>query len=182
MFQFKGQQYLLLTDQYSRFPIIRRLTSTTSSAIINNLKSIFAEHGIPLQLVTDNGLQYSSAEFDGFMTTYGVEHIPTSPMYPQSNGSAERMVQTVENILKKCEEDKEDPYLALLSYRATPLDNQPSPPQNCSPAEISKPDYPCTSETLLTALTMKPQESNWQCVRRKRHNIRTSARDHLRNH
>ena len=64
MFQFKGQQYLLLTDQYSRFPIIRRLTSTTSSAVIDNLKSIFAEHGIPLQLVTDSGLQYSSAEFD----------------------------------------------------------------------------------------------------------------------
>ena len=52
-------------------------------------------------------------------------------MYPQSNGSAERMVQTVENILRKCEEDKEDPYLALLSYRATPLNNQLK-----SPAEL----------------------------------------------
>ena len=131
MFQFGGQQYLLLTDQYSRFPIIRRLKSTTSSAVINHLKSIFAEHGIPLQLITDNGPQYSSAEFDGFMTTYGVEHITSSPMYPQSNGSAERMVQTVENILRKCEEDKGDPYLALLSYRATPLDNQLK-----SPAEL----------------------------------------------
>ena len=131
MFQFKGQQYLLLTDQYSRFPIIRRLTSTTSSAIINTLKSIFAEHGIPLQLVTDNGPQYSSAEFHGFMTTYGVEHMTTSSMYPQSDESAERMVHTVENILKKCEEDKEDPYLVLLSYRATPLDNQLK-----SPAEL----------------------------------------------
>ena len=58
------------------------------------------------------------------MTTYGVEHITSSPIYPQSNGSAGRMVQTVENILRKCEEDKEDPYLALLSYRDTPLDNQ----------------------------------------------------------
>ena len=66
------------------------------------------------------------------MTTYGVEHITSSPMYPQSNGSAERMVQTVENILRKCEEDKEDPYLALLSYRATPLDNQLK-----SPAELT---------------------------------------------
>ena len=89
MFQFKGQQCLLLTDQYSRFPIIRRLTSTTSSAVINNLKSTFAEHGILLQLVTDNGPQYSSAKFDDFMTTYGEEHITSSPMYPQSNGSAE---------------------------------------------------------------------------------------------
>ncbi|CAH3154579.1 unnamed protein product [Pocillopora meandrina] len=41
------------------------------------------------------------------------------------------MVQTVENILQKCDENKEDPYLALLSYRATPLDHQLK-----SPAEL----------------------------------------------
>ena len=160
MFQFKGQQYLLLTDQYSRFPIIRRLTSTTSSAIISNLKSIFAEHGIPLQLVTDNDPQYSSAEFDGFMTTYGVEHITTSPMYPQSNGSAERMVQTVDSILKKCEEDKEDPYTALLSYRATPLDNQLK-----SPAEL------LTGRNFKTSLPMyqrnPPDSPDYEATRIK---------------
>ena len=131
LFEFRGQQYLLLTDQYSRFPVIRRLTSTTSSAVINHLKSIFAEHGIPTQLTTDNGPQYSSAEFKHFMNVYGVEHITSSPLYPQSNGFAERMVQTVENILQKCDENKEDPYLALLSYRATPLDHQLK-----SPAEL----------------------------------------------
>lgn len=42
-------------------------------------------------------------------------------MYPQSNGSTERMVQTVENILKKCEEEGEDPFLGLLSHRKTPV-------------------------------------------------------------
>ena len=92
LFEFKGQQYLILTDQYSRFPVIRRLTSTTSSAVINHLKSIFAEHGIPTQLMTDNGPQYSSAEFKHFMNVYGVEHVTSSPMYPQSNGFAERML------------------------------------------------------------------------------------------
>ena len=54
-------------------------------------------------------------------------------MYPQSNGFAERMVQTVENILQKSDETKEDPYLALLSYRATPLDLELK-----SPAELLK--------------------------------------------
>ena len=80
LFEFKGQQYLILTDQYSRFPVIRRLTSTTSSAVINHLKSIFAEHGIPTQLMTDNGLQYSSAEFKHFMNVYGVDHITSDPI------------------------------------------------------------------------------------------------------
>ena len=71
LFEFKGQQYLILKDQYSRFSVIRRLTSTTSSAVINHLMSIFAEHGIPTQPMTENGLQYSSAEFKHFMKVYG---------------------------------------------------------------------------------------------------------------
>ena len=83
LFELKGQQYLILTDQYRRFTVIRRLTGTTSSAVINHLKSIFTEHGIPTQLLTDNGLQYSSTEFKHFMNVYGVEHITSSPMYSQ---------------------------------------------------------------------------------------------------
>ena len=74
--------------------------------------------------MTDNGPQYSSAEFKHFMGVYEVEHITSSPLYPQYSGFAEQMVQTVENIFQKCDENKEDPYLALLSYQATPLDHQ----------------------------------------------------------
>ena len=64
-----------------------------SSAVINHFKSIFAKHGIPTQLMTDNGPQYSSAELNHFMNVYGLEHITSSLMYPHSNGFAERMVQ-----------------------------------------------------------------------------------------
>lgn len=100
--------------------IVMPNTLSTARAIINHLKSIFAEHGIPERLTT-NGPQFASQEFRDFMQTYGVEHVTSSPMYPQTNGSAERMVQTVENILKKCEEEGEDPYLGLLSHRTTPV-------------------------------------------------------------
>lgn len=105
LFEFKGNQYLLISDKYSKFPIVRKLTGITSRAIINHLKSIFAEHGIPERLTTDNGPQYTSQEFHDFMQAYGVEHNTSSPMYPQSNGSPERMVQAVEisprNVTRK---------------------------------------------------------------------------------
>ena len=101
--------------------IVMPNTLSNSRPIINHLKSIFAEHGIPERLTTDNGPQFASQEFRDFMQIYRAEHVTSSPMYPQSNGSAERMVQTVENILKKCEEEGEDPYLGLLSYRTTPV-------------------------------------------------------------
>ena len=80
LFEFKGNQYLLISDKYSKFLIVRKLTSTTSCAIINHLKSNFALHRIPERLTTDNGPQYASEEFRDFMQTYRVEHVTTSPM------------------------------------------------------------------------------------------------------
>ena len=117
LFQLNGEQYLLTVDYFSRYPEVAKLTSTTSAAIIRALKEVFSRHGLPEILRSDNGPQYSSTEFSQFATEYSFEHIMSSPRFPQSNGQAERAVQTVKNLLKKAE----DPYLALLSYRATPL-------------------------------------------------------------
>ena len=152
LFDYKGHEYLLVSDQYSKFPIIRKLGSTvgntTSSVVINHLKSIFSEHGIPAQLLLDGGPQYSSHEFEKFVTSYGIEHIPSSPHYAQSNGFAKRMVQTVENISLKCDENNEDPYLGLLSSWTTPVDHHLK-----SPAEL------LTNRKFRTTLPMAQRES-----------------------
>ena len=109
LFDYKGHEYLLVSEQCSKFPIIRKLGSTvgstTTPVVINHLKSIFSEHGIPAQLLSDGGPQYSSHEFEKFVTSYGIKHVPSSPHYAQSNGFAERMAQTVEKILLKCDEN-----------------------------------------------------------------------------
>ena len=80
--------------------------------VILHTKSIFARHGIPEVVVSDNGPQYSSEAYANFARKFRFEHITSSPHYPQSNGEAERAVQTVKNLIKK----DGDPYLALLSY------------------------------------------------------------------
>lgn len=92
------------------------------------MKQLFGEQGIPEKLVTDNGSQYTSAEFQRFTKEWDFVHTTSSPRYPQSNGFAERNVQTVKNILHKAKESHSDPYLALLCFRSTPIDhNLPSP-------------------------------------------------------
>ena len=91
----------------SRYIEIDRLNRSTSDEIITQVKSVkplFARYGIPEKVVTDNGPQFSSTEFSQFSIT------TSSPYFPQSNGEAERAVQTVKSILRK----SEDPYLALL--------------------------------------------------------------------
>uniref|UniRef100_A0A1A7X3E1 Gypsy retrotransposon integrase-like protein 1 n=1 Tax=Iconisemion striatum TaxID=60296 RepID=A0A1A7X3E1_9TELE len=125
LFTFNNCSYLLLVDYYSRYVEIAKLTPTRSEDVIVHLKSIFSRHGIPELFYSDNGPQFSSQQFRDFASTYGFRHVTSSPRFAQSNGEAERHVQTVKQLLKKAS----DPYLALLAYRATPLANGYSPGQ-----------------------------------------------------
>ena len=145
LFVLKGATYLLVVDYYSRFPEVIQLRKTTSQSVINALKAVFARYGIPETLVSDNGPQYSSTEFAEFAANYGFMHTTSSPHYPQSNGQAERAVKTVKKLLK----ESTDQYLALLSYRTTPL-----PWCGLSPAQLSqgrrlRSDVPQTKEHLV---------------------------------
>ena len=117
LFQLKNTTYLIVVDYFSRFPEVKALSSTTSSSVINALKTMFARFGIPETLISDNGPQFSSLEFKEFSGVYEFNHVTSSPLYPQSNGQAERSVQTVKHLLK----DSSDPHIALLTYRSTPF-------------------------------------------------------------
>ena len=75
---------------------VQKLSSTASSSVITHLKSIFARFGIPAEMVSDNGPQFSSQEMKDFSENYGFRHITTSPHYPQANGLAERTVTKTE--------------------------------------------------------------------------------------
>ena len=127
LFELQGVHYLLLVDYFSRYPEIIKLRSTTSTAVIESMKGVFARHGIPELIRSDNGPQYSASEFASFALEYGFQHTTSSPYYPQSNGQAERMVQTAKRLLT----GTRDPFTALLAYRATPL-----PWCHLSPAEL----------------------------------------------
>ena len=144
LFELRGETYLLVVDYFSRWPEIRLLNSQSSSKTIQHIKSIFATHGIPDVVVSDNGGQFGSQKFANFADTYCFSHVTSSPKYPQSNGEAERSVQTVKNLLRKAS----DPYLALLMYRVAPLQNGYSPAQLLMGRQL-KTTVPVLPSTLL---------------------------------
>lgn len=90
LFTLENEQYLIVVDYYSRYFELERMSTTTSSAIINKLKAIFARHGIPEKLVSDNGPQFSAQEFARFANEWDFSHITSSPTYPQANGLVEK--------------------------------------------------------------------------------------------
>ena len=117
LFEWQKRVYLLIVDYYSRYIEIALLNRPSAAEVITHMKSIFARHGIPELVMSDNGSQYTSEAFLEFSQEYQFQHVTSSPLYPQSNGEAERAVKTIKMLLKK----ESDPYLALQSYRATPL-------------------------------------------------------------
>ncbi|XP_053388813.1 uncharacterized protein K02A2.6-like [Mercenaria mercenaria] len=125
LFYWRGCTYLLVIDYYSRYIEIAKLSSLSSATVVAHLKSILSRHGLCDTIVTDGGPQYVSDTFKKFCADYDIEHITSSPRYPMGNSEAERAVQTVKRLLNACD----DPYLALLTYRATLLQNGLSPSQ-----------------------------------------------------
>lgn len=126
LFYLAGKWYLLVTDYYSRFPEVAPLTSLSTTSVIDHLKSIFARHGTPETVFSDNGPQFQkidSSEFFKFSQDWGFHHKTSSPKFPQSNGFVESAVKIIKRSMKKTD----DAYRALQSYRATPLENGYSP-------------------------------------------------------
>ena len=129
LFYLDSQTYLAVADYFSKFPIIKRMPEhCTSKAVINALKEIFAEYGIPDVIRSDNGPQYDCQAFVSFTKEWGIEHVTSSPHFPQSNGFIERTIQTLKQVIKKARESDSDVHMALLTLRTTPIDNHlPSP-------------------------------------------------------
>ncbi|KAJ8375234.1 hypothetical protein SKAU_G00058140 [Synaphobranchus kaupii] len=176
IFTLKGKMYLLVVDYYSRYVEIANLTHTKSTDITAHLKSMFARHGVPETLMTDNGPQFSGGNMLAFAAAYGFKHVTCSPHHPQSNGEAERAVQTVKNLLKKAA----DPYLALLAYRATPLHNGFSPAQLLMGRQLRStvPTLPSLLDPALpdgTAVTSREMER--RSADQKRFNRRHRAQE-----
>ena len=170
LFEWDNENYLILVDYYSGYFEIPYLRSTKSAEVIKRCKAKFSVHGIPDQLISDNGPQFSSSEFRRFAQSYNFKHITSSPKFPQSNGTAERAVQTAKRLLTKAKEDGKDPYLALLDFRNTPIDKKLGSPVQRLMGRRTRTLLPTSSELLkpkvidTSVVTRRKQE----CAKKKK--------------
>ena len=141
IFHLYGHDYLILIDYYSKRPEIFLLKDKRAETVVSCMKEVFARQGIPEEVVSDN-MSFSSYVFRKFANEWNFTVVTSSPRYPQSNGLAERGVQTIKMLLKK----SDDPALALLQYRTTPLSGL-----DYSPAQL------CLSRTLRSKIPVGTQ-------------------------
>nr|XP_022311177.1 uncharacterized protein K02A2.6-like [Crassostrea virginica] len=77
------------------------MTSTTSENTINALRHLFSSYGLPVEIVSDNGPQFVSEEYEIFLKENGVRHIRSAAYHPASYGEAERAVRTFKQAMNE---------------------------------------------------------------------------------
>ena len=112
--------------------------------------------------MSDNGPQYASREFSDFAKQYNFQHTTSSPHFPQSNGHAERAIQTVKKLLS----GSTDPHMALLSLpfhslnmaQAELLMGRPIHSNIPQPAETFIPQWPYLENVRLSNKKFKEKQ------------------------
>ena len=122
---FKTGEYLLVVmDDYSRYPEVEIVYSTSAQAVFPKLDAIFARHGVPNAVRTDNGPPFQSEAFAKWSKMMGYEHRKVTPLWPRANGEVERFMRTITKAVKTALLDKgswkQEMYRFLRHYRATP--------------------------------------------------------------
>lgn len=92
--------FLVLVDYYSRYVIVKPMTSKTADATICKLEETFRIWSYPESLKADNGQPFSSTAFEKYCNEKGVSLIKTIPYWPQMNGEVERQNRGVVRALK----------------------------------------------------------------------------------
>ena len=115
---------MVLTDEYSRFPIVEVIQSTSSRTVIPRLDKILSEFGFPISLKTDNGPPFNSSEFAAYAEAMKFKHRKITPLWPRANAETERFMRTVKKSIKAARIEqkpwKQELQKFLRSYRSTP--------------------------------------------------------------
>ena len=97
-----GHQYLLtMIDRSTRFPEVISLRNIQSKVIIKYLKDFISRYGVPKEIQTDRGTNFTSRLFQRKVSEFGIKQVFSTPYHPQSQGVLERFYATLKNALSK---------------------------------------------------------------------------------
>lgn len=98
---YQGSLFLIIIDAFSKWLEVVRVPSTNTQSTVEVLRSLWATHGVPETIVTDNGTGFTSEEFQRVLKMNGITHVTIAPRHPSSNGQAESMVKVTKDALSR---------------------------------------------------------------------------------
>ena len=157
LFHFEGAFYLLIVDYTRRLPVVCKLLSMAGQHVAKQCKQVFSEYGSPETLISHNGPCYTVDAFISVINEYCVNHITSSPHYPQSNGLAEKYVQIVKSLSYKAKEKGKDLFKCLMIYHNTPHSGSLQSLMHILQSRCTRSDLPM-SNTARQQLGLQPEK------------------------
>ncbi|MCG8044622.1 MAG: RNase H-like domain-containing protein [Candidatus Thiodiazotropha endolucinida] len=124
----RGNRYILtLCDYSTKFPEAIPLKSIDTETVAEALLGIFSRLGIPKEILSDQGSNFTSALMKELCKLLGVKKLQSTPYHPEANGLVERFNGTLKRMLTCFVQDEQSewdvllPYL-LFAYREVPQD------------------------------------------------------------
>ncbi|XP_069506177.1 alpha-2-macroglobulin-like protein 1 [Ambystoma mexicanum] len=119
-----GTHFLVLVDEYSRYPEVEFVESVAFEHVVVAVEKLFAAHGFPHTLCSDNGAPFQGERFAELMVSCGVVHRKIMPLWPRANGEAERLMRTLNKTFRIAQGQGQSLQRALYQflrvYRTTP--------------------------------------------------------------
>eukprot|EP00057_Strongylocentrotus_purpuratus_P001926 XP_003723494.1 PREDICTED: uncharacterized protein K02A2.6-like [Strongylocentrotus purpuratus] len=127
-----GDHLLVIIDDYSRYPVVEVVSSTSGKATIPKLDKVFSLFGVPQIVKSDNGPPFNGDEFKQFAEYLGFTHRKITPRWPRANGEVERFMRTLKKVLRTAHAEskswRQELHRFLRNYRATPHTTTAQPP------------------------------------------------------
>ena len=121
-----GKRFILVICDYAtRYPEAVALRSVDANKIAKELINFFARVGVPEEILTDQGTNFTSRLMQEVYRLLHIKPIRTTPYHPQTDGLVERFNHTLKSMLRKTatkegkDWDELLPYL-LFAYREVP--------------------------------------------------------------
>ena len=125
----KGNRYILtLCDYSTKYPEAVPLKVIDAETVANALVEIFSRTGIPKEILSDQGSNFTSALMKELCKLLHIKKLTSTSYHPEANGLVERFNGTLKKMLTcfvengKDDWDKYLPYL-LFSYREVPQES-----------------------------------------------------------
>ena len=155
-------------DHHSKWltaiPIRNKTAATVTNALKNNILPNLPR--VPTKILSDNGPEFRSGEFNKFLNEYSIQHIYSTPYKPSSNGCVERSNRTIIQLLKGSIQDQGHNWdsslsKALITYNSTVHSEIKTSPSNfiLNHSHQSEPSLPISEATIKTWRVGNPKFS-----------------------
>lgn len=125
---------LVVTDRLTKAVIFEACPNTTTETLVDRfVRSVLRNHGLPRAIVSDRGTQFVSIFWKALCRRLSIEQRLSTAYHPETDGSTERMNQTLEQYLRQFTHYSQDDWEALLPIAELAINTRDATATGVSP-------------------------------------------------